>query len=116
MYCSGCGQAMEAGLAFCPKCGRPIAAPVPPVPGLQFQVESYAGQIRALSIFWFVYAGLSLLLGLAGLTFAKAFFSAPFGPGCMGPCHHVVWSCHASICLDLPGAARRAGDIAAGGA
>ena len=80
MYCSGCGQAMEAGQAFCPKCGRPIAAPVPPVPGLQFQVESYAGKIRALSIFWFVYAGLSLLLGLAGLTFAKAFFSGAFGP------------------------------------
>lgn len=80
MYCSGCGQAMEAGQTLCSKCGRPLAPPVPPIPGLQFQLENYAGKIRALSIFWFVYAGLSLLLGLAGLTFAKAFMSGGFGP------------------------------------
>lgn len=88
MYCSGCGQAMEPGQAFCPKCGRPLAPPVPPVPGFQFQLEGYAGKIRALSIFWFVYAGLSLLLGLAGLTFAKAFFSGGFGPWANGPWAH----------------------------
>jgi hypothetical protein len=71
---------MEAGQTLCSKCGRPLAPPVPPIPGLQFQLENYAGKIRALSIFWFVYAGLSLLLGLAGLTFAKAFMSGGFGP------------------------------------
>ncbi len=85
MFCSGCGQAMEPGQAFCPKCGRPLAPAVPPVPGLQFQVESYAGKVKALSIFWFVYAGLSLVLGLAGLTFAKAFMSGGMGPWMHGP-------------------------------
>jgi len=80
MYCSGCGQAMEPGQAVCPKCGRPLAPQVPPVPGLQFQLENYAGKIRLLGIFWFVYAGLSLLVGIAGLTFAKAFMSGGFGP------------------------------------
>ncbi|HEV2213971.1 MAG TPA: hypothetical protein VGR64_01700 [Terracidiphilus sp.] len=62
-----------------------MAPTVPPVPGLQFLLESYAGKVRALSIFWFVYAGLSLLLGLAGLTFAKAFMSGGFGPWMHGP-------------------------------
>jgi len=76
---------MEPGQAFCPKCGRPLAPAVPPVPGLQFQVESYAGKVKALSIFWFVYAGLSLVLGLAGLTFAKAFMSGGMGPWMHGP-------------------------------
>jgi hypothetical protein len=85
MFCSGCGQAIETGQAFCPKCGRAMAAPVPPVPGMQFLLESYAGKIRLLSIFWFVYAGLSLLLGLAGLTFAKAFFAGGMGPWMHGP-------------------------------
>jgi hypothetical protein len=65
-----------------------LAPPVPPVPGFEFQLESYAGKIRALSIFWFVYAGLSLLLGLAGLTFAKAFLSGGFGPWMNGPWSH----------------------------
>ncbi len=85
MFCSGCGQAMEPGQAFCPKCGRPLAPAVPPVPGLEFQVESYAGKVKALGIFWFVYAGLTLLLGLAGLTFAKAFMSGGMGPWMHNP-------------------------------
>lgn len=84
MFCSGCGQAIEAGQPVCPKCGRPLAPSVPPVPGLQFQLESYAGKIRLLSIFWFVYAGLSLLTGIAGLTFARAFLSGGFGPWANG--------------------------------
>ena len=88
MFCSGCGQALELGQTVCPKCGRPLAPPVPPVPGLQFQLESYAGKIRALSIFWFVYAGLSLLMGIAGLTFAKAFLSGGFGPWMNGHWGH----------------------------
>ncbi len=88
MFCSGCGQAMVPEQAYCPQCGRPLAPAVPPVPGLQFLLESYAGKVRALSIFWFVYAGLSLLLGLAGLTFAKAFMSGGFGPWMHGPWMH----------------------------
>jgi len=88
MFCSRCGQALELGQAVCPKCGRPLAPPVPPVPGLAFQLESYAGKIRALSIFWFVYAGLSLLMGIAGLTFAKAFLSGSFGPWMNAPWGH----------------------------
>jgi hypothetical protein len=88
MFCSGCGQALQLGQTVCPKCGRPLAPPVPPVPGLQFQLESYAGKIRLLGIFWFVYAGLSLLMGLAGLTFAKAFMSGGFGPWMNGPWAH----------------------------
>lgn len=80
MYCSGCGQALAPGQAFCPQCGRRAAVPVPPVPGLQFQLESYAGKVRALSVVWFIYAGLSLLLGISGLAFAHAFLSGTFGP------------------------------------
>ncbi|HUV70926.1 MAG TPA: zinc ribbon domain-containing protein [Terracidiphilus sp.] len=85
MFCSGCGQAMEPGQAFCPKCGRPVAPAVPPVPGLQFQLESYAGKVRLLGIFWLVYAGLTLVMGLAGLTFAKEVMSGGLGPWMHGP-------------------------------
>lgn len=79
MYCSGCGQALAPGQPFCPQCGRPAAAPVLPVPGMEFQLENYAGKVRTLSIVWFVYAALSLLIGVAGLTFAQAFLSNHFG-------------------------------------
>jgi hypothetical protein len=55
------------------------------VPGFQFQLQSYAGKVRALGIVWLVYAGLSLILGAAGLSFANAFLSGHFGPWMNGP-------------------------------
>lgn len=90
MFCSGCGQALAPGQAFCAQCGRPSAVIVPPVPGMQYQVENYAGKIRLLSIFWFIYAGVSLLLGFAGLAFMHAFMgNAPWmnAPWMHGPMH-----------------------------
>ncbi len=85
MYCSGCGQPLAPGQVVCPQCGHQSAPPVPPVPGFQFELENYAGKIRVLSIFWFIYAGLGFALGIAGLTFAKAFFSGAMGPWVHGP-------------------------------
>ncbi|MGA9670020.1 MAG: hypothetical protein WBQ94_12480 [Terracidiphilus sp.] len=55
------------------------------MPDLQFQVEGYAGKIKALSIVWFIYAGYSVLAGFAGLAFAHAFFSNHFGGWSRGP-------------------------------
>ncbi|MGH9606166.1 MAG: hypothetical protein ACRD3N_10770 [Terracidiphilus sp.] len=62
-----------------------MAPVVPPVPGFQFQLDSYASKVKALGVLWFIYAGLSLLLGFAGLTFAKAFMSGGWGPWMHGP-------------------------------
>ena len=91
MFCSGCGQSLAPGQAACPQCGRPVPPVVPPVPGIQFQLESYAGKVKILSIFWFIYAGLSLVLGIVGLAFASAFFSGQFGPWMHGPWMHGPW-------------------------
>jgi hypothetical protein len=80
-----------------------VAPAVPSVPGFQFQLESYAGKVKLLGIFWFVYAGLSLVLGFAGLAFAHAFFfgspwisgpwaHGPLPPEWFGPAFlHLVW-------------------------
>ncbi len=88
MFCSGCGQPLAPGQGFCPQCGRPAATAVPPVPGLEFQLQNYAGKIKTLGIVWFIYAGIYLLRGVAGLTFARAFFSGGFGPWSHGPWAH----------------------------
>jgi len=88
MYCSGCGQAIAPGQGFCPQCGRPMAAPVPSVPGMQFQLESYASKVKALSVVWFIYAGLALVTGIFGLAFARAFFAGGFGPWMHEPWAH----------------------------
>lgn len=107
MFCSSCGQALAPGQPVCPQCGRPLAATVPPIPNFAFQLQSYAGRIRALSIVWFVYGGLTLAFGMIGLFFAKAamngafghweghsrLFDSPWGPGVFGPGFlHFVWA------------------------
>lgn len=85
MFCSGCGQALVPGQAVCPQCSRPVA---PPIPNLDFQLQNYAGKVKALSIVWFIYGGLSLLLGIIGLSFANAFLLGHFGPIAHGPWMH----------------------------
>jgi hypothetical protein len=85
MYCSGCGLVLAPGQGFCPKCGRPSAAPVPPVPGLEFQLQNYSGKVRALGVVWLIYAGVAFLTGIAALAFANAFLSGNYGPWATGP-------------------------------
>ena len=91
MFCSGCGQAFVPGQVVCPQCGRPVAPPIPPVPNLEFQLNNFASKVKALSIVWFVYGGLSLVLGFLGLAFANAFFHGNFGPWQHGPWEHGPW-------------------------
>lgn len=92
MFCSACGGSLVPGQAFCPQCGRSAgAATVPPgvppaaMPGFQFELNNFAGKIRALSVVWFIYGGLSLVLGFLGMAFANAFFHGRFGPWMNGP-------------------------------
>ena len=90
MYCSGCGLALAPGQAVCPKCGRPAAMPVPPVPGppmpgMEYLLHNYAGKVKMLGIFWLIYAGFSLLRGIIVVTFADALLSGRFGPWMHGP-------------------------------
>ncbi len=95
MFCSGCGQALQPGQTACPQCGRPVAPvmpPIPPIPNLELQLQTYAGRVRALSIVWFVYGGLSLLLGFAGMTFLHAFLNSGFGPWSHGSMGDGPWS------------------------
>lgn len=84
MFCSVCGHALVPGEAVCAQCGRPVAGAVPPIPNFGFQLQTYASRVRALSIVWFVYGGLSLVLGIVGLTFASSFMNGGFGPWAHG--------------------------------
>ncbi len=79
MYCSGCGFALAQGQFVCPQCGRAVPAPAPAIPGFEVQLASFSNQLCALSTVWFIYAGLSLLLGLLVMAFANAFLAGHFG-------------------------------------
>jgi hypothetical protein len=85
MFCSGCGQALVPGQPQCAQCGRPVAPVLPAVPNFQFQLENYAARVRALSLVWALYAVLSVLAGVASMTFARGFMSGHFGHWGHGP-------------------------------
>ena len=104
MYCSGCGQAWSQGRRFVPIAAGRWRRPVPPVPGLQFHLESYAGKIRVLSIFWFIYGGVSLCSALpdspsprhsfpaAWPLDARTLVNGPMPPMWLGPALlHLIW-------------------------
>ncbi len=114
MFCSGCGQELEAGQAFCSRCGRGVAPLIPPAaqaPGFAYELERYGGKVRVLGILWLVWAGLSILFGFVAINFLHAFFAGGFGPwgpdrpmfpGWLGPALiHFTWlmlSLRAVVC------------------
>jgi hypothetical protein len=55
------------------------------MPGLAFQLESYAGKVRALGVVWLIYAVIALVTGLAALYFAHAILSGHSAPWMYGP-------------------------------
>jgi hypothetical protein len=58
---------------------------------MEFQLEGYAGRVRALAICWFAYAGITLFFGTVGLAFANAFLSRHFGDWGTGPWNNPHW-------------------------
>jgi hypothetical protein len=44
-------------------------------PGSAYELAGYANKIRTLGILWIAYAGISLIVGFAGLAFARAFLA-----------------------------------------
>ena len=83
MFCSGCGRELETGQGLCPQCGRvtaPLTPPVVPAPSFEYELARYASKVRVLAVLWLVWAGLSLLMGVAGIHFLHALFSGGFGP------------------------------------
>jgi hypothetical protein len=85
MYCSACGQAMDANQPYCPRCGRqtsPMAAAAPP--WVWTRVHRH---VQTLGILWVVYAGLIVLTWAAALPFLAGMFHGWGGPWDMGHMH-----------------------------
>ena len=86
MYCNGCGQALVAGQAFCPRCGWASGMGMPMAPAARPRSWLPLGlierRVNALAVGWLVYGGLIALTGFFGLAFAHAMLSGhgPFGP------------------------------------
>lgn len=64
MYCPGCGHRMTNEQRVCAHCGRPVTARGSDEPA---RLYGFAQSLRRLSRYWFLFAGLNVALGAAGL-------------------------------------------------
>jgi len=73
MYCSACGQPMDAYQPFCPRCGRqatPIATPPLP-PWIWTRVHRH---VQTVGILWIVYSGYTMLTWMMAIPFLSGMF------------------------------------------
>jgi hypothetical protein len=73
MYCSACGQAIDAYQPYCPRCGRqvtPISTATPP-PWVWTRVHRH---LHTLGILWVVYAGWMMLHWMLVMPFLAGMF------------------------------------------
>ncbi len=83
MFCSACGQPIDAYQPYCSRCGRqvvPIATATPP-PWAWTRVHRH---VHTLGILWITYAGLTMLSWLFAVGVLSGFshdWGFPFGHG-----------------------------------
>jgi hypothetical protein len=73
MYCSKCGSAITENQPTCPACGQPSGTLLLNQAASAAEQTRFDRTIHLLSQFWFLFAGLSLALAVAG------FFMGPAG-------------------------------------
>jgi hypothetical protein len=90
MFCSKCGLAFEKNEANCPHCGEPAGAPLHPLTADALDHNDFERAIRRLSRFWYLFAGLSLALGVMGLVMVQTGLANAVGPWEPWP-HPPIW-------------------------
>ena len=91
MFCSKCGQSLADGHTVCPRCGSPAAGtPLSSMSADAIQQSLFERAVRRLSRFWYLFAGLNLVLGAIGLFAFRAGFAAHLGPWEPWP-HPPLW-------------------------
>jgi hypothetical protein len=99
MYCSACGQQIDAYQPYCPRCGRQVTpiATAPAPPWVWTRVHRH---VHTLGILWVAYAGLILVSWAAALPFLAGIFHGWGGPwgyhghgwyGFPFPFEHMPW-------------------------
>src|SRR5882672_10752412 len=61
MFCDGCGSAVQAGQAFCSRCGKQIVGPVTMMQPRRGRVEEH---VHLLSILWLAMSAFNSIGGV----------------------------------------------------
>lgn len=79
MYCAGCGQILTNEMV-CPRCGVPVKARAPALPGEAAEIYAFERMIRKLRQYWFLFACLNVALGVTGLVMVQIGLAHQAGP------------------------------------
>ncbi len=90
MFCSKCGAIVGAQQAFCARCGHSMAAAAN-ARAEQDELIRFDRTVRRLGRYWYVFAGLSTVLGVIGLFAVQTGLSAQAGPWEPWP-HPYIWN------------------------
>jgi hypothetical protein len=71
MFCDGCGAAVQAGQAFCSRCGKQIVGPVAVMQPRPGRVQEH---VHLLGILWLAVSALSSVGGLVLLIVGETLF------------------------------------------
>lgn len=89
MFCSKCGAVVGAQQTFCARCGHSITRILKQ--GDNGELARFERTIRRLSRYWYLFAGLSVVLGVMGLFAVQTGLSMQAGPWEPWP-HPYIWN------------------------
>jgi len=72
MFCDACGASVQAGQAFCSRCGKQIAGGVAVMPSRRGRVQQH---LQLLSILWLAFSAFNAVGGLVLLIIANTIFA-----------------------------------------
>jgi hypothetical protein len=78
MYCDGCGAPVQAGQAFCNRCGKQFVGPVTARQSSTGRVQRH---VHLLGILWLAFSALNAIAGVALYIIANTLFAPGGGTG-----------------------------------
>jgi len=80
VFCTSCGLKFDEQEGNCPRCGKPVGTPLPPLTPVEIDYSNADRTIRRLGRFWYLFAALSFGLGAAGLFMVMTGLTTTVGP------------------------------------
>ena len=72
MFCDGCGAAVQAGQAFCSRCGKQIVGPVSVTSPRASRVEEH---VHLLGLLWLAFSAFNVIGGVVLYVIANTLFA-----------------------------------------
>lgn len=91
MYCSKCGSEVTDKQAYCSRCGHATTSATGTLAAEAAELFRFQRKIRRLRRYWYLFAGLSAVLGVMGLFAVQTGLTMHTGPWEPWP-HPYIWN------------------------